>query len=69
MWGKYLWKLRLLLTIPYVFFGIWIFKAIGKDDDFPIYHWMAMTVYMLITSTILHKMEKKARQERNDLPK
>ncbi|MFF2591068.1 hypothetical protein ACFVSS_25170 [Peribacillus butanolivorans] len=63
-WGAYLWKLRLLLFIPYVFFGIWIFKAIGKDDDFPIYYWMAMAVYTLICSIILHKMEKKEKKEK-----
>ncbi|MFD6442388.1 hypothetical protein ACFWDG_21975 [Peribacillus sp. NPDC060186] len=63
MWGRYLWKLRLLLTIPYVFFGIWIFTAIQKDDDFPIYYWVALAVYALFSSIILHKMEKKEKKK------
>ncbi|MEF2093068.1 hypothetical protein V3595_00095 [Bacillus sp. CFBP9009] len=58
-WGKHLWKLRLLLTIPYLLFGIWIFSAIEKDDDFPIYYWLILAVYMIICSILLHKMEKK----------
>ncbi|MFF2290489.1 hypothetical protein [Peribacillus butanolivorans] len=58
MWGRYLWKLRLLLFIPYLLFGIWAFSTIG-NDDFPLYFWLALAVYVLICSIILHKMEKK----------
>ncbi|MFC9601075.1 hypothetical protein ACFTQL_25185 [Peribacillus butanolivorans] len=62
MWGKYLWKLRLLLTIPYLLFGIWAFSTIG-NDNFPLYYWISLTVYMLICTIILHKMEKKEKKK------
>ncbi|MFE4706807.1 hypothetical protein [Peribacillus simplex] len=59
MWGKYLWKLRLLLTIPYLLFAIFIFSSIGNDKDYPSYYWLILAIYVLICSIILHKMEKK----------
>ncbi|WHY57444.1 hypothetical protein [Peribacillus simplex] len=59
MWGKYLWKLRLLLTIPYLLFAIFIFSSIGNDRDYPNYYWLILAIYVLICSIILHKMEKK----------
>ncbi|MED3983481.1 hypothetical protein P4646_05250 [Peribacillus simplex] len=63
MWGKYLWKLRLILFMPYLIFGTWAFSA-SKDDDFPLYYWISLAVYVLICSIILHKMEKKEKKEK-----
>lgn len=64
MWGKYLWKLRLLLTIPNLLFLIPIFSSIGNDKDYTGYYWLAFAVYTIISSIILHKMEKKERMEK-----
>ncbi|MFC8563508.1 hypothetical protein [Peribacillus frigoritolerans] len=63
MWGRYLWKLRLLLFMPYLIFGIWAFNVSG-NDSFPIYYWITLTGYMLICTVILHKMEKKEKKEK-----
>ncbi|AXN39639.1 hypothetical protein CN689_15185 [Peribacillus butanolivorans] len=63
MWGKYLWKLRLLLTIPNLLFLIPIFLSIGNDKDYG-YYWLAFVIYTIISSIILHKMEKKEKKEK-----
>ncbi|MDM5357201.1 hypothetical protein [Peribacillus sp. ACCC06369] len=59
MWGRYLWKLRLLLTIPYLLlFAILMFELIDNRG----YYWLLLVVYMLFSSIILHKMEKKEKE-------
>jgi hypothetical protein len=63
MWGRYLWKLRLLLTIPYLLFAILMFSSIGNDKDYG-YYWMAFVVYAIVSNIILHKMEKKEKVEK-----
>ncbi|WP_148358043.1 hypothetical protein [Peribacillus simplex] len=63
MWGKYLWKLRLLLFIPIVPFAILMFSSIGNDTDYG-YYWLAFVVYTIVSSIILHKMEKKEKMEK-----
>ncbi|CAH0158975.1 MULTISPECIES: hypothetical protein [Bacillaceae] len=63
MWGRYLWKLRLLLTIPYLLFAILMFSSIGNDKDYG-YYWMAFVVYAIVSNIILHKMEKKEKMEK-----
>ncbi|MDG4850714.1 hypothetical protein [Peribacillus frigoritolerans] len=62
-WGAYLWKLRFLLFMPYLIFCIWAWSTLG-NDDFPIYYWISLTVYMLICTVILHIMEKKQKKEK-----
>ncbi|AMM93846.1 hypothetical protein UP17_16315 [Peribacillus simplex] len=62
-WGTYLWKLRLLLFMPYLIFGIWAWSTIG-NDAFPMYYWISLTGYMLICTVILHIMDKKAKKEK-----
>ncbi|MGG3911254.1 hypothetical protein [Peribacillus simplex] len=64
MWGAYLWKLRLLLFIPIVLYGIWVFSSLQNIEDFPTYYFFILAVYTLITSIILHKMEKKEKKEK-----
>jgi hypothetical protein len=64
MWGAYLWKLRLLLFIPIVPFAIFMYSSIDSDEGFPSSYFLILAVYTLITSTILHKMEKKAKKEK-----
>ncbi|MGW6301760.1 hypothetical protein [Peribacillus butanolivorans] len=64
MWGRYLWKLRLLLTIPYLLFAIFIFSSNGNDKDYPGYYWLVFAVYVLFSSVILHIMEKKEKKEK-----
>ncbi|MGG0789272.1 hypothetical protein ABE132_11175 [Peribacillus simplex] len=60
MWGVYLWKLRLLLFIPIVLYGIWIFTT----GAYPSYYLIVIAIYTLICSIILHKMEKKEKKEK-----
>ncbi|MEJ9232231.1 hypothetical protein LAV79_22800 [Peribacillus butanolivorans] len=63
-WGAYLWKLRLLLFIPILLYGILVFSSLKNIEDFPSYYFLILAVYTLISSTILHKMEKKAKKEK-----
>ncbi|MFD6211197.1 hypothetical protein [Peribacillus sp. NPDC060253] len=63
MWGRYLWKLRLLLTIPYLLFAIFMFSSNDNDNDYG-HYWLAFVVYTIISSIILHKMEKKEKKEK-----
>ncbi|MGW6301758.1 hypothetical protein [Peribacillus butanolivorans] len=65
MWGKYLWKLRLLLFIPILLYVIYTFSMIQKGNDLPIYYWLVLAVYTLFNSFILHKMEKKEKKKMN----
>jgi hypothetical protein len=58
MWGRYLWKLRLLLFIPIVLYGIWIFTT----DDYPNYYLIVIAVYTLFCTIILDKMEKREKK-------
>ncbi len=62
MWGKYLWKLRLLLTIPYILYGVFVFSS--DKDFFSNYYFWPFAVYVLFCTIILHKMEKKEKKEK-----
>ncbi|MDG4850712.1 hypothetical protein [Peribacillus frigoritolerans] len=61
MWGKYLWKLRLLLFIPILLFSIFMFSSIDNDKDYE-YYWLVFAVYTIVCSITLHKMEKKEKE-------
>ncbi|MEV5112941.1 hypothetical protein MRBL20_001054 [Peribacillus frigoritolerans] len=64
MWGKYLWKLRLLLFSPIVFYAIFMYSSFDSDEGFPSSYFLILAIYTLITSIILHKMEKKEKKEK-----
>jgi predicted membrane channel-forming protein YqfA (hemolysin III family) len=63
MWGKYLWKLRLLLFIPFVLLSVFMFKSIGNDTDMGRY-WLIFAVYVMISNIILYIMERKEKKEK-----
>lgn len=58
MFGKNLWKLRLLLTIPYLIVGIIIFKAIKDGVVFPWHFWLALVATAVLGSMILDKIQE-----------
>jgi hypothetical protein len=62
MWGKYLWKLRLLLFIPILLFSIFMFSSIDSDNDYASRYWLIFAVYMLFSTILLHKMEKREKK-------
>ncbi|MFD4931739.1 hypothetical protein ACFWMS_23105 [Peribacillus butanolivorans] len=61
-WGKYLWKLRLLLFIPIVLYAIFMFSSFDSDEVFPSSYFLVLAVYTIVCSIILHKMEKKEKK-------
>jgi predicted membrane channel-forming protein YqfA (hemolysin III family) len=67
-WGKYLWKLRLLLFIPFVLLSVFMFKSIDNDTDMGRY-WLVFAVYVTISNIILYIMERKEKKEKQNLPK
>jgi hypothetical protein len=67
MWGKYLWKLRLLLFSPIVFYAIFMYSSFDSDEGFPSSYFLILAIYTLITSIILHKMKKGKEGKRRNL--
>ncbi|MFE4809719.1 hypothetical protein ACFQ9Y_00915 [Peribacillus simplex] len=62
MWGKYLWKLRLLLSIPYILYAVFVFSS--DKDFFSNYYFLPFVAYVLFCTIILHIMEKKEKKEK-----
>ncbi|MGE7640838.1 hypothetical protein [Peribacillus frigoritolerans] len=53
MWGKYLWRLRLLLFIPIVLYTIFMYSSFDSDEGFPSSYFLILAVYTLIIAVLM----------------